>query len=286
MIIKYINCQSCTSKNQKIDSLEYRVQKIELKHNSKNVKDLIEKVKNKVGNIKFNSADSSGEIRGKKEQYLKGFSGILVEEICYQILSKHNINKNNIEIYPDESNSSKNQVDIRLIKRWKNENKNFDKQINIEVRSSFPFKKIENIICNDFDVLGPYVNHVKNNEEGKDYYLRFLFELEYREENYHRFGENKEKINYNITTINTLINDYFDDEFNLKKNLVIYFVGGATKDMMNDDSISYIGDMKSETFNQEGDAKYRKIKLRNAIDSISILRLMLGVITTESTYKK
>ena len=67
---------------------------------------------------------------------------------------------------------------------------------------------------------------------------------------------------------------------------MIYFVGGATREMMNDESISYIGDMKSEIFNQASDGKYKKIKLRNAIDSISILRLILGSITTELLDKK
>lgn len=287
MILKYINCSLCESREEKnINSLEFRVQKIILKSNSIKVKNLINEIKNKISNINFNSSDSSGKQREKKEQYLKSFAGILVERICYEILSKWN-NNDNVSIKLDNSNSSINQIDIKIFKKWKDlDNNEFLKEYDIEIRSSFPFKKIEDIVCKDFDILGAYINNVKIAENEKDFYLRFLFELDYREENYHRFGINNEKINYNKTTVNTLLNDYFDENFDLKKDLVIYFVGGATREMMNDESISYIGDMKSEIFNQASDGKYKKIKLRNAIDSISILRLILGSITTELLDKK
>jgi len=286
LTLKYINCGLCNSREEdNITSLEYRVQKIVLKCNNSNVLDMIKKIKNKVQTISFNPADSSGKVREKKEQYLKSFTGMLVEEICFRILDKYNTNKN-IEIVSDTSNSSIDQVDLKIVKNIRDTNGEFSKVYEVEVRSSFPFKKIEDIVCNEFDVLGAYINDVKVSEKEKDFYLRFLFELDYRRENYHKFGTNNEKINYNKTTINTLLNDYFDDSFKLKKDLVIYFVGGATREMMNDKSISYIGDMRSETFNQDKGGKYKKIKLSNAIDSISILRLMLGSIDSELIDKK
>jgi hypothetical protein len=82
------------------------------------------------------------------------------------------------------------------------------------------------------------------------------------------------------------MNDYFNEDFSLIKDLDIYFVGGATKEMMLDDSVSYFGNMKSETFNANSEGVYRKIKIRNAIDAVSILRLILGVITDENLIKK
>ena len=52
--------------------------------------------------------------------------------------------------------------------------------------------------------------------------------------------------------------------------------------MMSDDSISYNGTMKSANFNQNNNAQYRKLKVRNALDCVAIMQMMLNVITTES----
>ena len=281
MQIKYINCDMCQSVEREVNSLEFRIQKIILKHQNNAVQELIKTTKEKVKGIKFNPADSSGKTREKKEAFLKALSGILIEEICYRILEKHNKN-DRIKILKDDSKTSVNQIDLKIIKNWEKDNKNFTKEFTIEVRSSFPFKKIESIVCNEFDILGPYINNVKHGENIRDYYLRFLFSLEYQEHNFCRYGENNSKINYSKTTINTLLNDYFDDDFNLKKDLTVYFVGGATKEMMLDESISYIGNMQSETFNEDKAGLYKKIKIKNALDSISILRLILSVVDNNS----
>lgn len=64
--------------------------------------------------------------------------------------------------------------------------------------------------------------------------------------------------------------------------MTIYFIGGATNSMMSDDSISYNGTMKSANFNQNNNAQYRKLKVRNALDCVAIMQMMLNVITTES----
>jgi hypothetical protein len=287
MNMKIINCENCTSFDiSEVSALEFRVQKVTLKHTSSAVKKLVANVKNKMTKMNFNIADSAGNKRELKEQYLKSFAGILIEEVCIGILQKNNKSQN-IEILPDTSNSSIDQVDVVVIKRWINKDgKEISKKFNLEIRSSFPFKRIEKVVCSDFDILGAYINEIKPHENSKDFYLRFLFSLEYKEENYHRYGEENKKINYNKTTINTLMNDYFNEDFSLIKDLDIYFVGGATKEMMLDDSVSYFGNMKSETFNANSEGVYRKIKIRNAIDAVSILRLILGVITDENLIKK
>jgi|GEM_PF-7058526 len=285
MHIKYINCDNCSSvENEDVKALEFRVQKITLKHDNASVGKIIKAIKEKADMVKFNPADSSGQARTKQELYLKSFMGLLIEEVCFQVLSKHNASKN-ILIVPDKGNTSKDQVDIKILKKWRDDaGETKESEFEIEIRSSFPFKNIESVVCSEFDVLGPYVNDTKKYENAKDFYLRFLFALDYRAENY-IYGNNN-KINYNKTTTQTLAVDYFDDLFCLKKDLVIYFVGGATKSMMFDESLSYIGDMKSDSFNQQGEGKYRKIKLKNSLDSISILRLILGVVGDESTKGK
>lgn len=122
----------------------------------------------------------------------------------------------------------------------------------------------------------------------KHYYLRLLFSLDYDEENFIYYTDKyqNKKIDYNKTTLNTLYKDYFDEDYLLKKDLVVYFVGGATKEMMNNDSISYIGTMESDIFNTDKKGQFKKIKLKNSLDSISIIKLILGICTNEHIQKK
>ena len=79
---------------------------------------------------------------------------------------------------------------------------------------------------------------------------------------------------------------FFDDDMNLIKLLNVFLVGGATKEMMQDESISYIGSMKSYSYNKNNTAKFQKIKFRNSMDSIAILHRILSVITDEKIKAK
>ena len=71
-------------------------------------------------------------------------------------------------------------------------------------------------------------------------------------------------------------------DYLLKKNLVMYFVGGATNEMMNNPSISYYGSMESDIFNTEKNGLFKKIKLKNSLDAVSMIKLMLSVCTNEN----
>ena len=263
--------------------LPFRIQKITLCPSSRYAQQLIQEAKFRQKQINFNSANSSGVIRPQEEVRYKSLCGLLIEQLCYQMLKHYNSNKN-VSIELDRSFNSIDQIDLRICKTWLNHNsecQNVTKTV--EIRSSFPFKPIEKVVSHDFDILGGYTNNVKIGEVEKDFYLRFLFSLDYPE---HLYVKNGNKIDYNKTTLNVLRNLYFDEELNLQRDMNIYFIGGATKSMMADESISYNGSMTSSNFNKSHNAQYRKLKARNALDCVSIIQMMLNVITSEAVNGK
>ncbi|HEG0608232.1 TPA: hypothetical protein SB587_001542 [Campylobacter coli] len=292
MNICYIDCaKGCIFKNKSneiiehsFDFLPFRIMKIELKTDSLFTKTLLQKAKDRLKEIKFNKVNSSGAVRDDDEIQFKSYSGLIIEQLCFLILKCYNANPN-VEIILDKSDSPINQVDLRIAKNIINQNNELIRIVkSVEIRSSFPFKPIEKVVANDFDILGFYTNNVKLGEIQKDFYIRFLYALEYKEELFVLNQNNT--IDYSKTTTNTLKTMYFDNNLELKKDLVIYFVGGATKEMMNDDSISYNGSMKSANFNQNNNGIFRKLKIKNALDSISIMQLMLSSITLETRNAK
>lgn len=49
-----------------------------------------------------------------------------------------------------------------------------DKEISFEVRSSFPYSPLKDVVCRLFDFIGPYTTSFKVGESPKDFYLRGL----------------------------------------------------------------------------------------------------------------
>lgn len=268
------------SNNKDNNLFPFRVLKLTLKYNNTKIKELIKCVYEEAKNTNFNSSDSSGKKRAEREILLKSTTGLLAEHIVFEILKKYNIIINNHELVNVSrivSKTSFNQIDIYIKKKVNN---SFVIKT-VEVRSSFPFYNLKDSICKNFDILGPYINNKKISENEKDYYLRLLFNLEYSKDNYIYYEKNGiRNIDYNQTTINTLLKDYFDDDLNLIKDLKLIFVGGATTEMMKDDAISYTEMMKSDTFNINKSGLFRKIKLINGLDAISILNHILAFHTS------
>ena len=94
----------------------------------------------------------------------------------------------------------------------------------IEVRSSFPYRPIQEAIEYHFDILGWYTTSNKPYEKPKDFYLRVLFP----------FGKAKQSEN-------------------LQNGFVLYFVGGATSELLNSSKGGW------NNLKQPG-ARYRTIK--------------------------
>lgn len=270
MNVSYFNFQT------DLPPLPFRAIRIRLSPDNQDTQALIQRAKNRLDEICFNKADSSGESREPDEMKYKSFAGLIVEQVCWEILNMKNKNPNVI-IELDQSNTPIDQIDLRIKKYMKTkEGQTRIEERTIEVRASFPHH-IRSAINKNFDVIGPYQNPIKNQSEiEKDFYLRFLFELDYSLRQYVVCNK-EQKIHYPKTSTNLLKQVYFDEKLNLKKDLFIYFVGGATKEMMADQSIAYLGKMASENFNQNENAIYKNIKIKNSLDSIAILRLVLGI---------
>src|SRR5690606_35110536 len=97
-----------------------------------------------------------------------------------------------------------NQIDLKTLHSDKT----------IEVRSSFPRNGVAFAICSqnhEFDILGPYQNSYKPEEIQKDFYLRTL---------------------YHVPNPASFLEYYKKDGF------TVYLTGGATWEMMADDTIA------------------------------------------------
>lgn len=270
---------SIEKSHHRFDCFPFRIIKVTLEPSSDYTSNLIKSTKNRLKGISFNPSNSAGVKREQDQIEINSFAGYIAEQICFDILSKYNRYQKSIQISLDDSKSSKDQIDITVSKTWQDKSGNIiSKKETIEVRSSFPINPIEKVISSNFDVIGPYTNQVKRKENEKDYYLRVFFQVNPN-------NDVLSKKNLNKTT-SKLLKSFFDDDMNLINKLNVYFVGGATKEMMQDESISYIGSMKSNSYNKNNAAQYRKIKLRNAMDSISILHRILSVITDEKFKSK
>ena len=292
MDIYYVDCVNNTllktSDNNflchSFSNIPFRIQKITLSPNNERSKNIIQTAKSRLSSIQFNSASSSGVARDEIEIKLKSFCGLIIEQLCFSMLTHYNKNPN-VVIVLDRGNNSIAQTALKIHKKWLQHGSDDYKSLTktVEIRSSFPFKSIEKVVSQDFDILGGYKNDIKKGEIEKDFYLRFLFALDYKSDYYVK--ENG-KIHYGKTTTKTLKECYFDNDLNLKRELVIFFIGGATNAMMLDESIAYLGSMTSSNFNINQNAEFKKIKVRNGLDCIAIMQMMLNVITTEASQGK
>lgn len=292
MDIYYVDCVNQkilkTSDNNLLchsfSNIPFRIQKITLRPNNDHSRNIIQTAKSRLSSIQFNTASSSGVPREEIEIKLKSFCGLIIEQLCFSMLTHYNKNPN-VVIELDSGGNSIDQIDLKIHKKWLEHDSDDYKSLTktVEIRSSFPFKSIERVVSQDFDILGGYKNDIKKGEIEKDFYLRFLFALDYKSDYYVK--ENG-KIHYGKTTTKTLKECYFDNDLNLKRELVIFFIGGATNAMMLDESIAYLGSMTSSNFNTNQNAEFKKIKVRNALDCIAIMQMMLNVITTEAIQGK
>ena len=108
----------------------------------------------------------------------------------------------------------------------------------IEVRSSFPRNGVKFAICNErynFKNICKYNNLYKPSENDKDFFAATLFKT------------SKE---------NLLI----------EEEIVFYLIGGSTREMMMDKSISYIESLNAEDDLNKIKTDYKVVKLLNALD--------------------
>jgi len=270
--------------------INFRLLRVKLDPTDKNTKDLFSRARDRFEVAELNDADSGAKNRTDQAKKYSGFIGFVAEEIIYQALILFNekvINNgysDKIEISLDDSNTAKDQVDIRIKKSFYDKNKiKQTKSYTVEIRSSMPAKDTLDTVCRNFDILGPYFNAVKPSEIKKDFYIRGIFDLKYDDypelhETYpSKYGP---KIDYKITAPKILAEVYIDQNLNLIHPLDFYIPGGATNDMMDDDALAYNGKMENDKFkNPKG--FFRKIKLHKSLDAVSIISRVLSTVNDE-----
>ncbi|MCB0540351.1 MAG: hypothetical protein KDE33_22730, partial [Bacteroidetes bacterium] len=147
------------------------------------------------------AANASTTSRNKNRKLSNGIAGVLAEYCWKNFLNTVSLN---LLVRETAYTDSSNQVDLETL--------NLNKTI--EVRSSFPRNGVEFAICSknyEFDILGPYKNNYKPDEIQKDFYLRTL---------------------YHVPSPISFLDEYKKDGF------TVYLTGGATWEMMADDTIA------------------------------------------------
>ena len=114
-----------------------------------------------------------------------------------------------------------------------------NKKIDLEVRSSFGYARLHNLIDIHFDHIGPYTTSFKSNEDAKDFYLRGL--------------------------INEAVN-----KFSFERQHKFYFAGGVPYGLLKERN-------QHKDFDQPG-AKYLVVPLYMGMDAKEIIDLLKGTI--------
>ena len=155
MDIYYVDCVNNTllktSDNNflchSFSNIPFRIQKITLSPNNERSKNIIQTAKSRLSSIQFNSASSSGVARDEIEIKLKSFCGLIIEQLCFSMLTHYNKNPN-VVIELDSGNNSIDQIDLKIHKKWLQHGSDDYKSLTktVEIRSSFPFKSIEKVV--------------------------------------------------------------------------------------------------------------------------------------------
>lgn len=197
--------------------------------------------KKMADNVNNKAANNSDQPREKSALITDNFIGTL-SEYSWKIA----INALLVDTIVKESDSVnlENQIDLETLK---------DKY-SIEVRSSFVRNGIKFALGNSnhpFDILGPYINDYKLEESSKDFYLRCLYHF-----------DNRKKSEF----INKVNNE----------GIVVYLIGGASLEMMQDESLYIIKNMKAGSeigINVEGSlTQFKAIPIPKAKDALTIIK--------------
>ena len=207
-----------------------------------------------------NNGNQNNQQRTGEQKFQKQLQGIISEMIVEDYLNRVFKKESGVvirydDVRTDDFKSPKNEFDIKL--KFK------EKEFEIEVRSSLSYRtEMSYETLEYFDVLGPYVNKVKKNENYNDFYIRPILQLKNPDRN----------INIkNIDIMKGILNNEFD----------FYITGGCTKKMMSENSL-----IKSMGQNNTQYEHVPVLKSLNIKDLTNILRLTKIENTPKSTLEK
>lgn len=237
---KIIDCTKdypTTCRKVPFGAMVYKLNYNSSSEDKKLIDELIEKAENLAAKVNPGAANDSTCNRTQLRITANCIAGI-VSEYFWRLF----LNSENEIVSETVFEESANQIDLKVISNNKK----------IEVRSSFPRNGIEFAICHgtyQFDILGPYSNSYKPGEIQKDYYVRTLF---------------------NLSPPTSIIQKIKEDGF------CIYLTGGATWNMMTDNSYSIDKSLIPEDgIGVESRSTYRVVPFSNALDTVQIQRVIL-----------
>lgn len=234
---KYITLENTNKWKKSIRRKSFRCYELKIHTDSKWMKKVTEKAQSIEEKLNRGQANSSKK-RDKQTIGIDNLSGFIAECACYSFLKSVFGGK----IDKPSFNDSKKQVDLCFSEGKKT----------IEVRSSCVKNGIEfaifatpNPSCDEqyFDVIGPYSNGYKPGEIEKDFYMRVFY----------------------CCDKSTFL-DLLEEPI-----LKLYITGGATKEMMNDDTFYQYKHMVPLGGQVEIESDYRVIPMGKSLDIVDFV---------------
>ena len=124
------------------------------------------------------SRDTSGQERSDDEHLRDCYLGTMAENTLVKYLQDEFRQEARVVREPFETYEK--HVDIEIY--WNNGNKT-----TLEVRSSFHYASLRNVVCEYFNALGPYRTDIKPGETLKDFYLQGLLKQNFDFNRKHTF---------------------------------------------------------------------------------------------------
>ena len=175
----------------------------------------------------------SGRIRRPDELMKKRYLGFLSEDLIAEHLQSEL--GQGVDVSNKTFESHDDHVDIEI--------QGFGKTLDVEVRSSFPYSRLNRVVCEIYDVIGPYSTARKPDESLKDFYL-YAF-------------------------INEAV-----ENFSFQRKHTLFFAAGAPKQWFFSEKV------REDNLKQSG-ANYLLIPIVKAMDAIEIVdeirRFLSGV---------
>ncbi len=212
----------------------------------------------------INCGDPSGRQRGAAEVDSQNFLGTLADLVCARILVGY-FRKYHLSIgvtrYDDvrtDDFKDHDQYDIKL--------SSAEADYLVEIRSSVCIYLSLQAMIRKWQILGHYITDAKGETEtAKPFYLRPLYHLS-------TFAENRQTQSYQRTSAVELIQ---------RGDLQLYFVGGATHDLMMQHGRNEAGQEL-----KQGRAQFRVLNIMDGLDAQEILQTIAGVVVQRKTIRR
>lgn len=223
-----------------VSGQEFVCLELHIPRDSHFMRDAIDRAERLMPRLNAGQANSS-ERRQQEILKIDNLSGMIAELACLEILG-FRYGRNKIDRL--ESLTGRNQIDLRLYNGK-----------TMEVRSSCVRNGVDFALFarnkdnpeeQYFDVIGPYSNGYKKGESFKDYYVRALYECEKRD-------------------FLRLLEAPF---------LRLYLTGGATKQMMQDESFYQIKHLIPAGGQVQTESDYRVIPLEKSLDICRFFKVL------------